>query len=115
MAGAVAAVTSRIKVGTWVLVGPAIAIRASPPRPSRRSTRSAADGSSSGSARVMPEPGQAHAFGLPEDKIFARFEEALQVIVPLLREGRADVEGDVARRAAISPSSRRARDRAASR
>jgi alkanesulfonate monooxygenase SsuD/methylene tetrahydromethanopterin reductase-like flavin-dependent oxidoreductase (luciferase family) len=38
-------------------------------------------------------PGQAHAFGLPEDRIFARFEEALQVIVPLIRTGHADFEG----------------------
>jgi alkanesulfonate monooxygenase SsuD/methylene tetrahydromethanopterin reductase-like flavin-dependent oxidoreductase (luciferase family) len=38
-------------------------------------------------------PGQAHAFGLPEDKVFDRFDEALQVIVPLLREGRANFEG----------------------
>jgi alkanesulfonate monooxygenase SsuD/methylene tetrahydromethanopterin reductase-like flavin-dependent oxidoreductase (luciferase family) len=38
-------------------------------------------------------PGQAHAFGLPEQEIFARFEEALQIIVPLLREDRADFEG----------------------
>jgi alkanesulfonate monooxygenase SsuD/methylene tetrahydromethanopterin reductase-like flavin-dependent oxidoreductase (luciferase family) len=37
--------------------------------------------------------GQAHAFGLPEQEIFARFEEALQIIVPLLREDRADFEG----------------------
>lgn len=38
-------------------------------------------------------PGQARAFGLPEDRIFARFDEALQIIVPLLRTGRADFEG----------------------
>jgi alkanesulfonate monooxygenase SsuD/methylene tetrahydromethanopterin reductase-like flavin-dependent oxidoreductase (luciferase family) len=38
-------------------------------------------------------PGQARAFGLPEDLIFARFEEALEIIVPLIRDGRADFEG----------------------
>jgi alkanesulfonate monooxygenase SsuD/methylene tetrahydromethanopterin reductase-like flavin-dependent oxidoreductase (luciferase family) len=38
-------------------------------------------------------PGQAHAFGLPEDHVFDRFEEALDVIIPLLRGGHADVEG----------------------
>lgn len=38
-------------------------------------------------------PGQAKAFGLPEDRIFARFEEALQVIIPLMRTGHADFEG----------------------
>jgi alkanesulfonate monooxygenase SsuD/methylene tetrahydromethanopterin reductase-like flavin-dependent oxidoreductase (luciferase family) len=30
---------------------------------------------------------------LPETQIFARFEEALEIIVPLLREGHADFEG----------------------
>ena len=38
-------------------------------------------------------PGQARAFGLPEDKIFARFEEAVEIIVPLLRGGRASFDG----------------------
>ena len=37
--------------------------------------------------------GQAHAFGLPEDHVFGRFEEAIEIIVPLLRSGHADVEG----------------------
>jgi alkanesulfonate monooxygenase SsuD/methylene tetrahydromethanopterin reductase-like flavin-dependent oxidoreductase (luciferase family) len=36
---------------------------------------------------------QAHAFGLPEDHVYSRFEEALEIIVPLLRQGRADFEG----------------------
>ena len=36
---------------------------------------------------------QAHAFGLPEDHVFGRFEEAVEIIVPLLRQGRADFEG----------------------
>jgi len=38
-------------------------------------------------------PGQARYFGLPEDHIFARFEEALQIIIPLLRGGHANFEG----------------------
>ena len=33
------------------------------------------------------------AFGLADDMVAARFEEALQVIVPLMREGRANFEG----------------------
>ena len=37
--------------------------------------------------------GQAHAFGLPEDHVFGRFEEAVEIIVALLRQGRADFEG----------------------
>ena len=36
---------------------------------------------------------QAHAFGLPEDHLFGRFAEAVEIIVPLLRSGRADFEG----------------------
>jgi alkanesulfonate monooxygenase SsuD/methylene tetrahydromethanopterin reductase-like flavin-dependent oxidoreductase (luciferase family) len=38
-------------------------------------------------------PGQARAFGLPEDHIFGRFEEALEIIIPLLRGGHANFEG----------------------
>ena len=33
------------------------------------------------------------AFGIPFDHRFDRFEEALQIIIPLLREGRVDFEG----------------------
>jgi glyoxylase-like metal-dependent hydrolase (beta-lactamase superfamily II) len=32
----------------------------------------------------------AQAFGLPEDHIYQRFEEALEIVVPLLRTGRAE-------------------------
>jgi alkanesulfonate monooxygenase SsuD/methylene tetrahydromethanopterin reductase-like flavin-dependent oxidoreductase (luciferase family) len=90
--GACAAVTSRIKVGSWVLS----ALHRNP-------------GIIAKTAETLDEicggrfvfglgaghewPGQAHAFGLPEKQIFARFEEALQIIVPLLRHGRADFEG----------------------
>ena len=92
MAGAVAAITSRIKVGTWVM---------SALHRNAGITAKAVEtlDEISGGRFVLglgaghAEPGQAHAFGLPEDKIFARFEEALQVIVPLLREGHANVEG----------------------
>ena len=90
--GAVAAVMSRAKVGSWVL--------------------SALHRNAALTAHVVEAldeisggrfvfglgaghawPGQAHAFGLPEDKVFDRFEEALQVIVPLIRDGRANFEG----------------------
>jgi alkanesulfonate monooxygenase SsuD/methylene tetrahydromethanopterin reductase-like flavin-dependent oxidoreductase (luciferase family) len=92
MAGAVAAVTSKAKVGTWVM-----------------SALHRNAGLTAKAAETLDEisggrfvfglgaghtwPGQAHAFGLPEDQIFARFEEALQVIIPLLRGGHADFEG----------------------
>ena len=36
---------------------------------------------------------QGHAFGLPEDRTVGRFEEALEIIVPLLRTGHAHFEG----------------------
>ena len=36
---------------------------------------------------------QAHAFGLPEDHVYGRFEEALEIIVPAPSAGRADFEG----------------------
>jgi alkanesulfonate monooxygenase SsuD/methylene tetrahydromethanopterin reductase-like flavin-dependent oxidoreductase (luciferase family) len=36
---------------------------------------------------------QGHTFGLPEDHVYGRFQEALEIIVPLLRKGRADFEG----------------------
>ena len=93
MAGAVAASTSRIKVGTWVLS----ALHRNPGIIAK--TAETLDEISGGrfvfglgAGHVWP--GQAHAFGLPEDRIFARFEEALRVIVPLLRTGHADFEGE---------------------
>lgn len=92
MAGAVAATTSTVKVGTWVLS----ALHRNP-------------GIIAKTAETLDEicggrfvfglgaghawPGQAHAFGLPEDRIFDRFEEALRIIVPLIRKGHADFEG----------------------
>ncbi len=92
MAGAVAAVTSRIKVGTWVMSAlhrnPGIIAKTAETLDEISGGRFVF-GLGSGHAW----PGQAHAFGLPEDHIFDRFEEALGVIVPLLREGRADFQG----------------------
>jgi alkanesulfonate monooxygenase SsuD/methylene tetrahydromethanopterin reductase-like flavin-dependent oxidoreductase (luciferase family) len=92
MAGAVAAVTSRAKVGTWVLS----ALHRNPGVIAK--TAETLDEISGGRfvfglGAGHAWPGQAHAFGLPEDRIFDRFEEALRVIVPLLRTGRADFEG----------------------
>lgn len=92
MAGAVAAVTSRAQVGTWVL---------SALHRNAALTAKVADtlDEISGGRLIFglgaghEWPGQAHAFGLPERDIFARFEESLEVIVPLLRGGHADFEG----------------------
>jgi alkanesulfonate monooxygenase SsuD/methylene tetrahydromethanopterin reductase-like flavin-dependent oxidoreductase (luciferase family) len=92
MAGAVAAVTARAKVGTWVLS----ALHRNPGIIAK--TAETLDEISGGRfvfglGAGHEWPGQAHAFGLPEDKIFARFEEALEIIVPLIREGHAEFEG----------------------
>ena len=92
MAGAVAAVTSRAKVGTWVMS----ALHRNPGIIAK--TVETLDEISGGRfvfglGAGHEWPGQARAFGLPEERVFARFEEALQIIVPLLRDGRADFEG----------------------
>jgi len=93
MAGAIAASTSRIKVGTWVLS----ALHRNPGIIAK--TAETLDEISGGRfvfglGAGHAWPGQAHAFGLPEDRIFDRFNEALKIIVPLLRAGRADFQGE---------------------
>ena len=92
MLGAIAAVTSRIKVGSWVLSAlhrnPGIIAKAAETLDEISGGRFVF-----GLGAGHEWPGQAHAFGLPEDHIYPRFEEALDVIVPLLREGRADLDG----------------------
>ena len=93
MAGAVAAVTSTAKVGTWVMS----ALHRNPGIIAK--TAETLDDISGGRfvfglGAGHEWPGQARAFGLPEDRIFARFEEAVAIIVPLLREGRASFEGE---------------------
>lgn len=92
MAGAVAASTSRIQVGTWIMSAlhrnPGIVAKAAETLDEISGGRFIF-GLGAGHAW----PGQAHAFGLPEDHIHSRFEEALQIIVPLLRTGRADFQG----------------------
>lgn len=91
MTGAVAASTSRVKVGTWILSAlhrnPAITAKAVETLDEISGGRFVF-GLGSGHAGK-----QAHAFGLPEDHVIGRFEEALEIIVPLLRAGRADFEG----------------------
>lgn len=92
MAGAVAAVTTRAKVGSWVLS----ALHRNPGIIAK--TAETLDEISGGRFTFglgagHEWPGQARAFGLPEERIFARFEEALEIIVPLIREGRADFQG----------------------
>jgi alkanesulfonate monooxygenase SsuD/methylene tetrahydromethanopterin reductase-like flavin-dependent oxidoreductase (luciferase family) len=92
MTGAVASATSRAKVGTWVLS----ALHRNPGIIAK--TAETLDEISGGRfvfglGAGHAGPGQAHAFGLPEDKVVGRFEEALNIIVPLMRTGHADFEG----------------------
>ncbi len=91
MAGAVAAVTSRIKVGTWVMS--ALHRNAGITAKAVETLDEISGGRFVFGLGSGHAGSQAHAFGLPEVNVFARFEEALRVIVPLLREGRADVDG----------------------
>jgi alkanesulfonate monooxygenase SsuD/methylene tetrahydromethanopterin reductase-like flavin-dependent oxidoreductase (luciferase family) len=91
MAGAVAASTSRIKVGTWILSAlhrnPGITAKAVETLDEISGGRFVFGLGSGHAGR------QGHAFGLPEDHVIGRFEEALEIIVPLLRDGRATFEG----------------------
>jgi len=91
MTGAVAAATSRLKVGTWIMSAlhrnPALSAKAVETLDEISGGRFVF-GLGSGHAG-----GQAHAFGLPEDHVYGRFAEAVEIIVPLLRHGRADFEG----------------------
>ena len=91
MTGAVAAVTSRIKVGTWILSAlhrnPGITAKAVETLDEISDGRFVFGLGSGHAGR------QAHTFGLPEDHVYSRFEEALEIIVPLLRGGYADFEG----------------------
>jgi alkanesulfonate monooxygenase SsuD/methylene tetrahydromethanopterin reductase-like flavin-dependent oxidoreductase (luciferase family) len=91
MTGAVAAATSRVKVGTWVLSAlhrnPGITARAVETLDEISAGRFVLGLGSGHAGR------QAHAFGLPEDHVQGRFAEAVEIIVPLLRRGHADFEG----------------------
>lgn len=92
MAGAVAAVTSRVAVGTWVLS--ALHRNAGITAKIAETLDEISGGRFIFGLGAGHEwPGQARTFGLPEDRIFARFGEALEVIIPLLRTGHADFEG----------------------
>lgn len=92
MAGAVAAVTSTTRVGTWVMS--ALHRNAGIIAKTAETLDEISGGRfvfGLGAGHAWPD--QARTFGLPEDHIFDRFEEALQVIIPLLRQGHADAEG----------------------
>lgn len=89
---AVAAATSRIEIGTWVLS----ALHRNPGLTAK--VAETIDEISGG--RFLLGLGSGHAgkqgeaFGYPPDRTIGRYEEALQIIVPLLREGHADFHGE---------------------
>jgi alkanesulfonate monooxygenase SsuD/methylene tetrahydromethanopterin reductase-like flavin-dependent oxidoreductase (luciferase family) len=92
IAGAVAAVTTRTTVGTWVLS--ALHRNAGIIAKTAETLDEISGGRFLfGLGAGHAWPGQANAFGLPEDHIFGRFEEALEIIIPLLRGGHAEFEG----------------------
>lgn len=91
MTGAVAEATERVEVGTWVLSAnqrnPGITVRAVETLDEISNGRFVFGlGAGSGDA-------EAKAFGLPLDHIVSRFEDALEIIMPMLRPGRADHDG----------------------
>ena len=92
MAGAVAAATTRAKVGTWVLS----ALHRNPgssPRPPRRSTRSAAAGSSSGWVRGTRGPGRPTPSGCRSTRSSPASRRRSRSSSRCSASGRADFEG----------------------
>jgi alkanesulfonate monooxygenase SsuD/methylene tetrahydromethanopterin reductase-like flavin-dependent oxidoreductase (luciferase family) len=91
MTGAVAAATSRVKVGTWIMSAlhrnPALTAKGVETLDEISGGRFVFGLGSGHAGR------QAHTFGLPEDHVYGRFAEAVEIIVPLLRHGRANFEG----------------------
>ena len=91
MTAAVAAATSRIEVGTWVL--------STLHRNAGLTAKVVETIDEISGGRFLLGLGAGHAgkqgeaFGYPADRTIGRYEEALQIIVPLLREGRADFHG----------------------
>ena len=91
MAAAVSAVTESVTVGTWVMS----ALHRNPGLTAK--VAETIDEISGG--RFLFGLGAGHsgsqgkAFGYPEDRTVGRYEEALEIIVPLLRQGEATFSG----------------------
>jgi alkanesulfonate monooxygenase SsuD/methylene tetrahydromethanopterin reductase-like flavin-dependent oxidoreductase (luciferase family) len=91
MTSAIAATTSRIAVGTWVMSAhyrnPALTAKIAETLDEIAGGRFIFGiGSGSGDS-------EAEAFGYPKDHIYSRFADALDVLVPLLRIGQVDHHG----------------------
>src|SRR3954451_5636305 len=91
MTGAVAAATSRVKVGTWILS--ALHRNAGITAKAVETLDEVSGGRFVFGLGAGHAGRQAHAFGLPEDHVVGRFAEAAEIIVPLLRGGHAEFEG----------------------
>src|SRR5262249_13375315 len=91
--GALAAVTPRLTLGTIVV--------ATPFRPPALVAKSAATLDAISGGRLILGLGagwyqpEFKAFGYPFDHLASRFEEALQIIAPLLREGKVAFQGQL--------------------
>ncbi len=91
MTAAVAAATSRIEIGTWVI--------STLHRNAGLTAKIVETIDEISGGRFLLGLGAGHAgkqgeaFGYPPDHTIGRYEEALHIIVPLLREGRADFHG----------------------
>jgi alkanesulfonate monooxygenase SsuD/methylene tetrahydromethanopterin reductase-like flavin-dependent oxidoreductase (luciferase family) len=92
MTGAVAACTSSVKVGTWVMSAlhrnPGMVVRAAETLDEISAGRFVL-GLGAGHLN-----GGAKEFGYPPDKTVSRYAEALQVILPLLRDETVTFEGE---------------------
>lgn len=91
MTGAVAASTSRVQVGSWVLS----ALHRNPGLTAKvaETLDDIAGGRfifGLGAGHAGP---QGKAFGYPPDHVVSRYEEALQIIIPLIRDGKATFDG----------------------
>lgn len=91
MTAAIAAVTERIEVGTWVLSAlhrnPGLTVKAAETLDEIAAGRFIF-GFGAGHAGE-----QGKAFGFPSDHTIGRYEDALRIVVPLLREGSATYDG----------------------
>jgi alkanesulfonate monooxygenase SsuD/methylene tetrahydromethanopterin reductase-like flavin-dependent oxidoreductase (luciferase family) len=91
MTGAVAEATTKIDVGTWVLSAnqrnPGLTVRAV------ETLDELSDGRFVFGLGAGSGDSEAEAFGLPLDHVVSRFEDSLEIMLPMLRTGHADHDG----------------------
>lgn len=92
VAGAVAASTSSVTVGTWVMSAlhrnPALTAKVA------ETLDEISDGRFLFGLGSGHTGAQSEAFGYPPDYVVSRYADALEIIMPLLREGHADHQGE---------------------